>query len=141
MGFLSGLMQGLSGNKDDDIDIVSMYNEDDEEDALIRQASGKKVDYRSKAFENSQSVNGKYQCVRCKRWFDKGDIDIDHIIPQSKGGDSTRYNLQCMCKHCNRSKQDDTSDTSRDLARRRRELQKQDDEDREFLKKIEKKRR
>ena len=35
----------------------------------------------------------------------KRDIDIDHIIPQKYGGSDELYNLQCMCKHCNRSKQ------------------------------------
>ncbi|MCI6190043.1 MAG: HNH endonuclease [Clostridium sp.] len=41
------------------------------------------------------------------RVFSKGDIDIDHIIPQNYGGSDNLNNLQCMCKHCNRSKQDD----------------------------------
>ena len=142
MGFFSGLLEGLglsggqqrnySSEDSDAREILNIYKDDDE-DALIAQAEGRKVDYRARAFENTQSVSEKYQCVRCKRWFAPGDIDIDHIVPQSKGGDSTRYNLQCMCKHCNRSKRDDTSDTQRDLRRRKRELDRQDKEDIAFI--------
>ena len=46
---------------------------------------------------------------------EKGDMDIDHIIPQKFGGSSSEWNLQCICKHCNRSKQASMSDTPRDL--------------------------
>ena len=47
-----------------------------------------------------------YQCVRCKDYFRKSDIDIDHRIPKRDGGTDDLWNLQPMCKHCNRSKCD-----------------------------------
>ena len=31
-------------------------------------------------------------------------FEIDHIIPESKGGKTTLDNLQLLCRHCNRSK-------------------------------------
>ena len=48
-----------------------------------------------------------YKCVRCHDYFKKADIDIDHRIPKRQGGTDDLWNLQPMCKHCNRSKQDD----------------------------------
>jgi 5-methylcytosine-specific restriction endonuclease McrA len=30
--------------------------------------------------------------------------ELDHIIPLSRGGDSSEENLQLLCRHCNRSK-------------------------------------
>lgn len=57
-----------------------------------------------------------YRCVQCKKLFRKSEIDIDHIIPQSKGGPDAIWNLQAMCKHCNRSKQADMSGSGSDLA-------------------------
>lgn len=71
--------------------------------------------YRDKWFEENDSNYGWYKCVRCGRSFRKGDIDIDHIIPQSYGGPDSSFNLQCMCKHCNRSKRDDLGDVPGDL--------------------------
>lgn len=71
--------------------------------------------YREKWFSNNNSNHGWYTCISCGKNFRKGDIDIDHIIPQNHGGTDDLDNLQCMCKHCNRSKQDDTKFTDEDI--------------------------
>ena len=42
------------------------------------------------------------RCVKCGRRSD--DLEIDHIIPISKGGKSTYDNLQTLCKRCNKNK-------------------------------------
>ena len=31
-------------------------------------------------------------------------LEIDHIIPVSKGGETVEYNLQTLCRTCNRKK-------------------------------------
>ena len=74
--------------------------------------------YRDKYFERNdvyQNNNGWYYCVKCGRSFRKGDMDIDHILPQKYGGNDSEVNLQCICKHCNRSKQASLRDTPKDL--------------------------
>ncbi|HBI61482.1 MAG TPA: HNH endonuclease [Lachnospiraceae bacterium] len=116
MGFLSGFLKGLN------YDAVDAYRDEDSSN------------YRQRGLENAESSAGWYKCIKCGRNFRKGDMDIDHIIPKSLGGPNTRDNLQCICKHCNRSKQADTSETAKDLARRKKELEAQDKADREFLK-------
>lgn len=73
--------------------------------------------YRDKYFDNNTGNYGWYTCVRCGGKFRKGDMDIDHIIPRNRGGGDSEWNLQCLCVHCNRSKQDDMSDSGRDLMR------------------------
>ena len=78
--------------------------------------------YRDTYFDNNPGNYGWYTCVRCGRKFRKGDIDIDHIIPQNRGGGDSEFNLQCMCKHCNRSKKDDMGDTVPDLMRSTRRI-------------------
>lgn len=62
--------------------------------------------YRDDFFNNTPSFMGRYQCVKCKGWFTKSEIDVDHRIPKRNGGTDDIWNLQPMCKHCNRSKRD-----------------------------------
>lgn len=72
--------------------------------------------YREDWFKANKSSTGLYRCTCCGGMFKKSEIDIDHIVPQNRGGTNELWNLQPMCKHCNRSKQDDMSSTGRDLA-------------------------
>lgn len=72
------------------------------------------TNYRDKYFNSRPSNNGWYTCVRCGRKLRKGDADIDHILPQSYGGGDGLDNLQCLCKHCNRSKRDSLDYTAQD---------------------------
>lgn len=120
MGFFEGLRKGLA------YDAVDAYNDIDD------------ANYRERGLENAPSNNGWYKCVRCGKSFRKGDIEIDHIIPVNCGGSNRRENLQCMCRHCNASKQDSTIDTKEDLKRRKKELDQQDKEDRKYLKELKK---
>lgn len=46
------------------------------------------------------------QCNGCQKFLIK--FDVDHIIPQSKGGSNGPENLQLLCPSCNRSKNDKT---------------------------------
>jgi len=47
------------------------------------------------------------KCVKCKSIK---DLEIDHILPISKGGDGELDNLQVLCRKCNRKKHCDTTD-------------------------------
>ena len=75
--------------------------------------------YRENWFKENKSDHGWYTCVRCGKKIRKSDVDIDHIIPQKYGGSDNAWNLQCMCKHCNRSKQASVGfkETGGDLAK------------------------
>lgn len=75
------------------------------------------MNYRENWFKNNESNHGWYTCAKCGKKIRKADADIDHIIPQKYGGSDSLYNLQCLCKHCNRSKQASVKDTVPDLAK------------------------
>lgn len=121
MGFFDDFRNAQKNRRDAE-EILDMYYDEDDGN-----------DYRSTAIKNTSSNHGWYTCPRCGRKFRVSDMDADHIIPQSLGGDNSRYNLQLLCQHCNRSKQADMSHTSSDLRRRRKELNQQYDEDLEFV--------
>lgn len=46
----------------------------------------------------------KGRCALCGVTKDERPLDIDHIIPRSKGGKTVYENLQVLCSKCNRSK-------------------------------------
>lgn len=43
-------------------------------------------------------------CVKCEEKFDIGQMEADHIIPWSKGGQTIQENCQVLCKKCNATK-------------------------------------
>ena len=73
--------------------------------------------YRELWFDNNESNYGWYTCAKCGKKIRKADADIDHIVPQKYGGSDKLFNLQCLCKHCNRSKQASLKDTVPDLVK------------------------
>lgn len=59
-----------------------------------------------------------YRCAHCGKWCgraggekaniqDYEKMEVDHIVPWSRGGSDSLHNLQPLCKPCNRSKSAD----------------------------------
>lgn len=67
-------------------------------------------DYRLKDSYVSDSLRYKVlkesdgRCTLCGATKKERPLDVDHIIPLSKGGKTTIDNLQVLCSKCNRSK-------------------------------------
>ncbi|NMF62757.1 HNH endonuclease [Brasilonema octagenarum UFV-OR1] len=45
-----------------------------------------------------------YKCVFCGRSSQQVQLEVDHIVPFSKGGSNDLNNLQTLCTDCNRGK-------------------------------------
>jgi 5-methylcytosine-specific restriction endonuclease McrA len=64
-------------------------------------------------------MRDNYTCQICGATVDDGvKLEIDHIIPVSKGGTNDENNLQVLCQQCNREKhnRDDLLHDKRKLA-------------------------
>lgn len=51
---------------------------------------------------------GKSRCHYCEQCFSPKLLTMDHKVPISKGGKSTRNNVVACCKACNTEKKDMT---------------------------------
>ena len=54
---------------------------------------------RQKVYERQKGI-----CRHCRKHFEIGGMEADHITPWSKGGKTTERNCQMLCKECNRRK-------------------------------------
>lgn len=45
-----------------------------------------------------------FKCKACGKSASEVELQIDHIIPVSKGGKTIESNLQALCKKCNSGK-------------------------------------
>jgi ATP adenylyltransferase len=60
----------------------------------------------------------KGRCALCGATRDERPLDVDHIIPRSKGGKTVYENLQVLCSKCNRTKRDKDSTDYRNFVER-----------------------
>ena len=66
--------------------------------------------YRENWFKhNKPNAFGRYRCASCHKMFPKSKIEIDHRISKRLGGTDDLWNLQPMCRSCNRSKRERSS--------------------------------
>ena len=77
------------------------YNDQEVWNAICRVERGKV----SNKMRFSIYERDGYRCCKCHR--KTNDLEIDHIIPISKGGKSTYDNLQTLCHRCNVEKGSD----------------------------------
>ena len=61
---------------------------------------------RKKKVRNSLALRDGYKCHYCGN--KTIDLEIDHVIPLSKGGSNKQGNLVLACQKCNREKGDNT---------------------------------
>lgn len=49
-------------------------------------------------------LRDKNMCQYCGKRFKKSDLNIDHVVPMSRGGKTTWENVVCSCLSCNNKK-------------------------------------
>ena len=58
---------------------------------------------RHNIFERDRNM-----CQYCGKRFDRKDLNIDHVVPRQRGGQTTWTNVVCSCVDCNRRKRNRT---------------------------------
>lgn len=73
-------------------------NEDKLEDAIETKNKRSRWDSIKKACRRFVFERDDYKCVHCGT---TENIQVDHIVPLSKGGENTYLNTQTLCRTCN----------------------------------------
>ncbi len=63
-----------------------------------------------KKYLQDQLIAQKWLCYYCKKPISLKEATTDHIVPRSKGGDSSRENLVVACEPCNFNKDELTEE-------------------------------
>ncbi|MDD3618243.1 MAG: HNH endonuclease [Desulfobulbaceae bacterium] len=78
------------------------FNLDGTDEARIRKERAKARELRKTRWWQQKTASGK--CYYCGREVGYAHLTMDHVIPLSRGGASTRDNLVPCCKECNTRK-------------------------------------
>jgi len=72
------------------------------EDADLKRERGKARELRNSQWWKRKLAKGV--CLYCGRKFSSRELTMDHIIPISRGGKTTKGNVTTCCKECNNAK-------------------------------------
>lgn len=74
----------------------------------VRYLSRERGNYRQTFLKKNKGImgTGLYLCGYCFKPVTKSKMEVDHIIPFSKGGTNHISNLTASCMKCNRAKSD-----------------------------------
>jgi 5-methylcytosine-specific restriction endonuclease McrA len=68
----------------------------------IKSERQKARDLRKTQWWKRQCARG--ECYYCRKKIPPRDLTMDHIVPLSRGGKTTKGNVVCACKECNTKK-------------------------------------
>lgn len=72
------------------------------EESDLRRERQKARDLRASQWWKRRLAKG--QCQYCGKTVPPGELTMDHIVPVSRGGKSTKGNVATCCKECNNKK-------------------------------------
>jgi 5-methylcytosine-specific restriction endonuclease McrA len=81
---------------------MDFFGFDGMDDAEIRTERAKAREMRKSRWWQQKTAAGK--CYYCQQLVSFKELTMDHLVPLTRGGRSTRANLVPCCKECNTQK-------------------------------------
>lgn len=79
-----------------------MFSDDSEKEAWIRKEKEKARQLRRTHWWSKRIASGL--CHYCGRNVGRENLTMDHLVPLSRGGRSSKGNIVAACKECNSKK-------------------------------------
>jgi 5-methylcytosine-specific restriction endonuclease McrA len=99
-------------------EILAFYEDAETEyDASVvrlthRSFPGNPYNTKLKFYRRQVFIRDRFKCVYCGL-DKKSDLTIDHVLPRSRGGDTSYANCVSACRRCNQYKGDKTPEEAR----------------------------
>ena len=82
--------------------------------SVIRLLDYRRIPYQTRALSRKNILmRDRNTCQYCSKVMPAGELTLDHIIPRSRGGDSSWENLVTCCHRCNNRKGNQLPDEAR----------------------------
>ena len=79
--------------------------------SVIRLLEYRRIPHQTRALSRKNiMMRDRYTCQYCHQPAPAGDLTLDHVVPRSRGGETTWENLVACCHHCNNRKGNRTPD-------------------------------
>jgi 5-methylcytosine-specific restriction endonuclease McrA len=79
--------------------------------SVIRLLEYRRIPHQTRALSRKNILmRDRYTCQYCQKIMNSGELTLDHVIPRSRGGDTTWENLVASCNPCNNRKGNRTPD-------------------------------
>ncbi|MBI5086342.1 MAG: HNH endonuclease [Acidobacteria bacterium] len=79
--------------------------------SVIRLLEYRRIPHQTRALSRKNIVmRDRYTCQYCHKVFNSIDLTLDHVVPRSRGGETTWENLVACCHACNNRKGNRTPD-------------------------------
>lgn len=79
--------------------------------SVIRLLEYRRIPHQSRALSRKNiMMRDKYTCQYCHKVFNSAELTLDHVIPRSRGGETSWENLVASCNPCNNRKGNRTPD-------------------------------
>ena len=73
--------------------------------SVIRLLEYRRIPHQTRALSRKNILmRDRYTCQYCKQAMNSGELTLDHVIPRSRGGETTWENLVACCNPCNNRK-------------------------------------
>ena len=81
--------------------------------SVIRLLEYRRIPHQTRALSRKNILLRDHSCCQyCGKQFSPSELTLDHVLPRSRGGDSTWDNLVACCKRCNHRKGNRTPEES-----------------------------
>ena len=99
------VLKGVAAAEEDSSNAVRSSRRSLRVPSVIRLLEYRRIPHQSRALSRKNILlRDRNTCQYCGEVLPPGELTLDHVIPRSRGGNSTWENLVACCHSCNRRK-------------------------------------